>query len=221
MHEDFWHKRWQENQIGFHQAEVNALLRRHFAALKLPATPRVFVPLCGKTLDIAWLRAQGVMVVGVELSTLAVNQLFDDMQLEPAISTDGALTHYSAQSEPTLGIYVGDVFKLSGEMLGAVNATYDRAALVALPEDMRQTYVRHVIKITAKAPQLMLTFTYDPDIMEGPPFSISGPEMHTYFESDYGVDLLEQKEVVEGLKGFCPAMENIWHLHRYIWHLHR
>ena len=63
MEHDFWHDRWESNRIGFHESAPNPLLTEHFPALSVPNSGRVFVPLCGKTLDIGWLLSQGQRVV--------------------------------------------------------------------------------------------------------------------------------------------------------------
>ncbi|WP_246614962.1 hypothetical protein [Agarivorans litoreus] len=83
MHEQFWHQKWEKDEIGFHEGEVNRFLYDYFNVLKLAAGARVFVPLCGKTRDIAWLLDKGMKVVGVELSEHAIKQLFAELNLEP------------------------------------------------------------------------------------------------------------------------------------------
>ena len=76
MDEQFWQARWAENQIGFHQRETNPYLERYWSQLQLPAGCQVLVPLCGKTLDMLWLAAQGHRVLGVELAERAVEDFF-------------------------------------------------------------------------------------------------------------------------------------------------
>ena len=83
MEEKFWHDRWQNNQIPFHKVEVNPLLVRNLPALELASGARVFVPLCGKSLDVHWLLAQGYRVAGAELSRIAVEQLFAELGVIP------------------------------------------------------------------------------------------------------------------------------------------
>ena len=78
MQADFWHARWANNQIGFHLDEINPYLMRHLSRLRLQAGERILVPLCGKTLDLAWLAAQGLEVLGVELSEKAVSDFFEE-----------------------------------------------------------------------------------------------------------------------------------------------
>ena len=68
MDEAFWQRRWARNEIGFHLNEVNPYLRRHWPSLKLAQGARVLVPLCGKSLDMAWLADQ---VQVLEPGTLA------------------------------------------------------------------------------------------------------------------------------------------------------
>ena len=207
MEPEFWHQRWNENQIAFHERDGNVLLAAHFEDLGLASGARVFVPLCGKTRDIAWLLSQGCRVAGAELSRLAVEQLFEELALEPQITGQGALTHFGG---PDLDIYVGDIFDLTRQTLGPVDAVYDRAAFVALPETMRGDYAKHIAEITATAPQLLITFDYDQSVMPGPPFSIPTAEVHSRHEPHYAVNPLNSVDVAGGLKGKAKADENVW-----------
>ena len=209
MDPNFWHKRWEKNEIGFHQSAVNVLLSDHFSGLSLPQTSRVFVPLCGKTRDIAWLLSQGHRVVGVELSKLAVEELFVDLGVAPKISVQGELLRYSA---PGLEIFVGDIFEVSGDLLGRVDAIYDRAALVAFPTEMRGRYGAHVAAITQLAPQFLICFEYDQAVMNGPPFSIDRQKVHDVYGAHYQIEPITNRDVAGGLKGNCPAQETVWHL---------
>src|SRR5580698_1827776 len=105
MDQDFWLARWQNNQIGFHEGVPNALLVAHLATLGLPAGGRIFVPLCGKSQDMRWLRAQGFTVAGAELSRLAVEQFFAELALTPVVSQAGRLERFEAEG---VTLFVGD-----------------------------------------------------------------------------------------------------------------
>ncbi len=207
MEPDFWHKKWESNVIGFHKNEANPLLINHFASLTLAQANRVFVPLCGKTLDIAWLMQQGHRVVGVEISEIAVKQLFEQLNVTPTITQKALLIHYSADN---IDIFVGDIFHLTKPLLGAVDLVYDRAAYVALPLAMRQRYSKHLIEITDSAPQLLITFEYDQRLQNGPPFAITNQEINQHYQQAYDITLLASEEVEGGLKGQCAAVEHVW-----------
>ena len=207
MDASFWHQRWEKHEIGFHESKPNPLLVKYFNKLSLAKGRRIFVPLCGKTLDIAWLLSHGYLVAGVELSQLAIEQLFLELGMQPTISEVGDVEQWCAQG---LDIFVGDIFALSRQILGPVDAIYDRAALVALPEDIRSRYTAHVTEITAKAPQLLICFVYDQRMMDGPPFSVNYEEVHRHYADKYDVTLIASAEVSGGLKGKCPAKENLW-----------
>jgi thiopurine S-methyltransferase len=112
-------------------------------------------------------------------------------------------------SSENIDIFVGDIFNLSGKMLGPVDATYDRAALVALPGGVRKQYTEHLINITTHASQLLLTFAYDQNVMEGPPFSVSDDEVNQHYSDSYHLTLLTSIDIPGGLKG-SPAKENVW-----------
>jgi thiopurine S-methyltransferase len=203
----FWHQKWERNEIAFHQSEVNPHLTAYFSKLSVAKDGRVFLPLCGKTLDIPWLLSQGYRVAGAELSKIAIEQLFAGLGVQPKISSLGKLDHYSAKN---LDVFVGDFFDLSQKTLGHVDAVYDRAALVALPEKMRERYTAHLMKITIKAPQLLISYEYDQSLVDGPPFSVSNSEVKQHYEKSYDLTLLSSKQVAGGLKGICPAKENVW-----------
>jgi thiopurine S-methyltransferase len=207
MDANFWLQRWERNQIAFHQSQTNPLLIDYFDTLSLSQGSRVFVPLCGKTLDIAWLLAQGCLVAGAELSPLAIEQLFHQLGIEPDITNLGAIKRYSA---PNIDIFVGDIFDVTREMLEQVDAVFDRAALVALPEDVRPRYARHLTEITANASQLLITFEYDQSQMDGPPFSVRGDELHRHYDDHYDLTSLISRDVAGGLRGGLAAQESVW-----------
>lgn len=209
MDHEFWHQRWNANQIHFHEGKPNLLLVAYFEALDLAENSRVFVPLCGKTRDIDWLLSKGHRVAGAELSEAAIEQLFAELAVEPRITRQGELIHYGA---PGLDIFVGDIFQLMRTMLGPVDAIIDRAALVALPADMRTRYGEHLNDITGNASQLLITFEYDQTLMEGPPFSVSDDEVRRLYTASYELTHLTRQEVPGGLKGKIPAMESAWFL---------
>lgn len=207
MEHDFWRERWQNDQIGFHEKDGNKLLLRHFEAIELPAGSRYFLPLCGKTGDIAQLLIKGYRVVGVELVEKAIIQLFDELGVEPNVSETGSFKHYSA---PEIDILVGDVFDLTAGFLGPVNAVYDRAALVAFPPDMRERYAAHLAEITHQAQQMLITFEYDQSDMDGPPFNVHEGEVRALYEADYEIELVRRKVIPQGLKGQVAANETVW-----------
>jgi thiopurine S-methyltransferase len=202
MDKTFWRQKWERNEIAFHKSDV-----RYFSDLVLPKGKRVFLPLCGKTLDIHWLLSRGYRIAGSELTEIAVDQLFSELGVEPVTTANDAISRYSAEG---IDIFVGDIFNLSSSALGQVDAIYDRAALVALPETMRPRYSAHLTKIADGAPQLLITYHYDQSLFDGPPFSVSNEEVARHYQRSYTVKLLASTDVTGGLKGKCAAKENVW-----------
>ncbi len=207
MDASFWHQRWELGEIAFHEGQTNTQLVKHFHKLNLVEGRRVFLPLCGKTRDIAWLLNQGCHVSGAELSEFAVNELFDELSIKPTISDIGSIRRYHGEN---IDIFVGDFFDLTANIIETVDAVYDRAALVALPEDMRAKYTAHLINITSAAPKLMICYDYDQSLMPGPPFSISREEVKRHYDSTFDLQLVESSDVEGGLKGKVVATEMVW-----------
>ncbi len=185
MQPEFWRARWAEGKIGFHEGRPNALLAEHVGWLG--QAKRVLVPLCGKSEDLAFLAAAGHEVVGVELVEDAARAFFAEHGLTPEVSEQGPLLCYraaqgaAAKDFPagSITIWVGDFFDATPAALGELSAFYDRAALVALPADVRPRYVAHLGALCQPrvgdepARGLVLTYEYDPACFEGPPFAIS------------------------------------------------
>jgi thiopurine S-methyltransferase len=209
METSFWHEKWEKREIGFHEGQPNGLLVDHFSALNLREGERVFVPLCGKSRDIAWFLQSGFQVSGAELSEVAVQELFQELELSPEVSGLGSLKRYSAQS---IDIFVGDIFDVTPDKVGKVDAVYDRAALVALPSSVRSSYTAHLIRLSQVSPLLVIAFQYEQSEMEGPPFSISPDELLAHYGERYRIQPLKSREVPGGLKGTVKAVETAYRL---------
>ena len=207
MEARFWHQKWNDNNIGFHEQKPNDFLTGNFGRLKLAHNTRIFLPLCGKTLDIAWILSKGYKIVGAELSPLAIEQLFETLKLTPKITDIGNLQLFSA---PNIDIFVGDIFDVSSKMLGKIDAVYDRAALVALPQDMRSRYTQHLMKITNNAAQLLVCFEYDQSLTQGPPFSIDEAEIRKHYAPYYALNLVDSRDMGGMVRGISIGNENVW-----------
>jgi thiopurine S-methyltransferase len=211
MEAGFWHERWREGRIGFHQDAVTPLLEKHWPSLGLPTGSRVFVPLAGKSLDMIWLRMQGYSVLGVELSPLAVEQFFAENGMSPTTHASRYGTHFVADG---VELICGDAFALDAEVLGGCNAFYDRAALIALPPEMRVPYVR---ELHARLPRgclgLLIALEYPQHQKAGPPFSVPEAEVHALYERDWTVAILERGDILASQPGFAAegvtALQNV------------
>ncbi|AGZ34196.1 thiopurine S-methyltransferase [Pseudomonas sp. SWI6] len=198
----FWHRKWADNQIGFHQAQVNPYLQRYWPALGLAPGSRVLVPLCGKSLDLAWLAGQGHRVLGVELSRRAVEDFFREQGLSAEVSQQGVFELWQAGAVQVL---CGDVFALQAEDVVDCVGLYDRAALIALPPEMRERYMAMLSNILPSGGRgLLVTLDYDQAKLEGPPFSVGDEEVRRGFCA-WKVEALEAVEVIEESPKFRQA----------------
>jgi thiopurine S-methyltransferase len=175
MTEDYWLERWREGRTRFHLADVNPHLIEHSAVFS--EATRVLVPLCGKSLDLEWLVTHGYDVVGVELVELAAQAFFAERGLAPTRREAGEFVVYEHGS---LAIWVGDFFATTSAQLGTFDAAYDRAAMIALPAELRKHYTSHLqTLLTPKAKLLLITLHFD--VPGGPPFSVPPEEVSDAF----------------------------------------
>ncbi len=218
MQADFWHERWEQNQIGFHEEAINNHLQEFWKTLNVPPGSRIFVPLCGKSRDMLWLLSQGYDVLGVEISPLAVKNFFAENKLEPQMTDYGNFQHWQNDK---LTIYQGDFFDLSREHLQDCSAIYDRAALVALPPAMRKQYAKHLMTIAPKISHtLLVTLEYAQNEMQGPPFSVPENEVRTLFEQEFNIECMFAEDRLEEnnnfkQKGLSHLVEKVYRLSKH------
>jgi len=200
-----WIERWQQGRTGWHEADGNAGLKKHWRE----TGRRVLVPMCGKSPDLKWLADLGNDVVGVELSHLAIEAFFDEHELDYDI-LDGELPAYRARAA-AITILCGDYFELKNLRC---DAHYDRGALIAMPADKRAAYASHTDSLLEEAAeQFIITLEYDQAIADGPPFSVTSAEVLSYwpglvrFDSQDDIENAPPKFIAAGL----PEMiEVIW-----------
>ena len=214
MESGFWLERWQRGEIGFHRHQVHPLLQAYLPQLALQEGAHVFVPLCGKSLDIGYLLEQELAVTGVELSELAVRELFDVLSLSPDVTDWRAGRCWRGGQ---LTIFQGDYFALRAADIGAVDAVYDRAALVAMPDELRHDYAGHLLEITYAAPQLLVSFEYRQAQMAGPPFSVATPELMQLYGDCLELRELARTDIIAAEprfrdRGLEQLDEVAWHL---------
>lgn len=201
MHADFWHSKWADNKIGFHQERPNKRLESHWGSLNAAAGSPVFVPLCGKSLDMRWLHRQGHPVLGIELSQKAVESFFSDNVLEyECVDRDGFRIYTGCAEAQGIELWVGDFFSLEPAHLAHCQAFYDRASLIALPPEWRERYARHLAYLMPAATRgLLLSIAYDQSRMKGPPFSVTEDEVRQLFQQGYDIERLAHYEGPERL----------------------
>ena len=219
MRPDFWLERWRSGQIGWHQTAFNPALVEHWPKLELPEGCRVFVPLCGKSLDMLWLRKQGHPVFGVEIAEAAVRSFFEEQSIrfEVAENPDG-LPRFSGGG---FRIYCGDYLEISAPQLGSTMGTYDRGALIALPPEQRSIYADHIQRVIPDSGKmLLLTLDYDQARAPGPPFSVPAREVEALYGGRCQVEelaIFETDQVPPHFKeaGLASVLEGVYRITKH------
>lgn len=193
MEHEFWHERWAKDQIGFHEGSVNQYLHDHWPELAGQGTDAVFVPLCGKAQDMWWLHDRGHPVIGVELSSIACKDFFEEAQEKAQVQPGEPFTVFRHHE---LQLWCGDFFQLAPDDLKHIRLVYDRAALIALPPAMRKGYVDHLTAIIPDDTRILLiTLDYDSTEMQGPPFNVSDQEVFELYGEDYHINHVVKRDM--------------------------
>ena len=204
MEHSYWFEKWEKNDIGFNQANYNRLLVKYWLSLELEKGTEVFVPFCGKSKDMLWLKRKGHKVLGNEISKVAIKSFFKENNLVVETDFDRG---FSISKNKNFQIMAGDYFSLTPSHTKQVKAVYDRASLVALPSNLREQYVNHMKKLLVKdCIILLITLEYEQDLIKPPPFDIQAKEVYELYGSWCKITKLETlPALIKGKNGFETA----------------
>jgi len=218
---DYWHKKWDADSFGFHQARTNKHLQRWWPGAEIARNSEVFVPLCGKSLDMLWLHEQGYKVTGIELSQKAIESFFKENDLPFERCDDGPFAVFSGVGKAEgIKLLVGDFFALTADHCCDFSAVYDRASLIAMNDELRPQYAQHLAAILpAGTISLMLVIDYDASKMQGPPFPVSAPMVTKLFAKNFDIRELAHYSGPDyvgnlGKRGLDSLEERVYRLHR-------
>jgi len=195
MEHAFWDEVWESGRIPFHQRDITPGLERLWPTLNIEKGASILVPLCGKTLDMIWLRDQGYKVVGAELSSLAVEAFFAENNIAPTVQEEDGFKVFRADN---IDIWCGDFFALPSGVMASCQGVLDRASFMALPEFMRGEFAAKLCQdLPAAAKTLMFLIEYKQEEMSGPPFSVESSEVVERFGGRFEVNELFRRTLEE------------------------
>ncbi|MDB9787018.1 hypothetical protein OAB57_02840 [Bacteriovoracaceae bacterium] len=177
---DFWKEIWSIGKLGFHQTKPNPHLIAQYNSIesKLGSPKNIFLPLCGKTLDLKWLSKQASHVYGVEVVETAILEFFSENNIPFEKENIAGVTAYKSDK---ITLYCANFFDLTSEHLPDVDVVYDRAACIALPVDTRKKYFSHLSTIIVKRPAIhfLITLEHTGPKDLGPPFPVLFEEINS------------------------------------------
>lgn len=187
---NFWEERWHLGQTGWHNQSVNDNLQAHASTLFPTESPTIFVPLCGKTLDMGWLAEQGAQVIGVDLVEKAIHEFFTEREESPKCSIEHEIPHFKTEN---ITLLKSDIFNVTTDVIGPIDAIFDRAALVALTLERRQDYVNHCLSLLKPGGTILL-ITYDSPVadIQGPPFPVRKGTVESLYTQATNCELLAE-----------------------------
>lgn len=200
MEISYWQSRWQKKNTGWHMQQVYPHLITHWDKLDLDKGSTVLVPLCGKSLDMLWLAERDYKVIGVEVSDVAILEFIDESKKPFRATSKGPFTVHATHS---IQLWQGDFFKLEPPLVPPVDAIYDKAALVALPEEKRKTYAARILQLCQAHTQIFLSsFEYEQKEMSGPPFSVTDAEIEKLYGNRFDIQLLHEASLLQNVPNF-------------------
>lgn len=200
MEISYWQSRWKKKKIGWHLDEVYPLLPKVWPQISVNGNDRVLVPLCGKSLDMIWLAEQGCHVTGVEVSPRALREF---RERSPSTFTESNSHGFTVYKSEHIELWEGDFLKFPSTVISRPDVIYDKAALVALPPELRSDYAHKVRELCREKTKILLqTFDYVQEEMNGPPFSVPEQEVRDHFGDRFELTLMHEQSKLELLNKF-------------------
>ena len=186
-----WAQRWEDGNTGWHGSQVNENLQKHANhVVQSNQHSTIAVPLCGKSLDMLWLRDQGATVVGIELVCKPIQDFFAQNNLQPE-------QHDNIYSSNNLHLIESDILLVDQATLSKIgisnlDAIYDRAALVAMPPELKSQYAEHCLSLL-KPKGIILLIGYNSNLQahQGPPFPIKEGSVEQWYQKASAIQVLE------------------------------
>tara|TARA_R110002110_G_scaffold415800_1_gene656285 strand:- start:42688 stop:43344 length:657 start_codon:yes stop_codon:yes gene_type:complete len=191
MDQAFWHEKWNSDNIPFNQKQPNPFMVKFFNRLNLKPGSTIFAPLCGKSVDLVWLAEQGFKVIGSELNYQACKDFYHENAIPFKEHKEKSFHFFSSEN---ITLLAGDFFELSNDIIGKIDAIYDRASLIALPSDTRLLYAEKIINLTnANTHLFLITIGYKQSQMQGPPFSVNETEVYQLYSQYFHIETVHNK----------------------------
>jgi len=200
MEISYWKSRWRKNNTGWHMDQVYPPLPEIWTRTSVTSNACVLVPLCGKSLDLHWLAERVDRVVGVEASQKALQNL---MQSHPEPFSEDSSHGFRRYRSQNIELWEGDFLQLPASEIPKPDIIYDKAAMVALPQDMRSRYAQKLLDCCKNDTRVLLqTFEYNQDEMNGPPFSVDEDELRKHFGHQFSLKLMHEQSKLDALSKF-------------------
>ncbi|XP_062582810.1 probable thiopurine S-methyltransferase [Saccostrea cucullata] len=212
-----WLKAWDENDIGFHRENIDAFLSKYIDRLiNGRKNIKIFIPLCGKTVDIKWLWEMGHTVIGVDLAKKALEEFFKEQNISYTVSNlaEGKGEVFTSEDK-RIKLYCCDLFKFNSSCEGLMDAIWDRGSLVAIEKEDRRRYAELMKSLMAEGCQYLAeTLEYDETKFGGPPRIVSEQTITDLFGDKLEITHLERKDI------FTPAFKEAWGIDSLFEHLY-
>ncbi|OWF41046.1 hypothetical protein KP79_PYT17098 [Mizuhopecten yessoensis] len=178
-----WMGCWEKNTVPWHRSDVHEALEKYLEILTSSPTAKnkIFVPLCGKTVDIKWLADRGNEVVGLEASEIAVKEFFSEQNIDYITEDVPALKGKLYRSHDNkIKLYCCDLFLFSTEVESGFSGIWDRGSLEAMTPADQKRYIE-LMKTLIHPGIGYLLETPDRDPNKGPPFNVSIEDLEEGF----------------------------------------
>ncbi|XP_062578286.1 thiopurine S-methyltransferase-like [Saccostrea cucullata] len=204
-----WKESWETSDIGFHNPNLNEEFLKYNKRMLTRPGMRIFVPLCGKAVEMKWLADHGYKVVGLEVAPVPCKAFFEENNIPYKISEIGAIQGEKYESlDENIVIYSCDFFHLTVGICGEFDGIWDCGGLNAMDIEDRVSYIHKIRTFMGKGCINLTEFVNFDKSMSDVPWSMSTEDLQKGFGEGFKVEFLTKEEACQAYKDQgCTSVE--------------
>ncbi|XP_033756355.1 probable thiopurine S-methyltransferase [Pecten maximus] len=178
-----WLNNWEGDCTPWHMSDVHEGLARYYKVLvnKPSVQNKIFLPLCGKSVDIKWLADRGNEVVGVEAAEMGLVEFFAEQNIEYSVEAAASVKGKLFRSRDNkIRLYCCDIFDFSASVECGFSGVWDRGSIEALEFEDRKRYIE-LMRTLISSETGYLAEIVERDLGKGPPYYVTADELEAGF----------------------------------------
>lgn len=196
-----WKECWNTPNVAFHNPNLNELFIKYHDKMLTRPGMRIFVPLCGKAVEMKWLVDQGHKVVGLEAAPVPCKAFFEENNIPYEIHEMKGIHGEKYESlDHNVVIYCCDFFLFSKDVCGEIDGIWDSGGLNSMDVEDRDKYIHRIRSLMGKGCVNLTEFVnFDKSIVDIT-WSMTKEELEREFGEGFTVEDITQMDAPKRLK---------------------
>lgn len=196
-----WKECWNTPNVEFHNPQLNELFVKYHQRMLTRPGMRIFVPLCGKAVEMKWLVDHGHKVVGLEAAPVPCKAFFEENGIPYNVKEMKGIHGEKYESlDHNIVIYSCDFFLFTADICGEFDGIWDSGGLNSMDVEDREAYIRRIRTLMGKGCVNLTEFVNFDKSMVDITWSMTKEELQKVFGEGFIVEDLNEMAAPQRLK---------------------